>query len=105
MTNAQIIFNEAQRLADLGLIKYTGNEFKVEDACGNVIVCKETEDIHTYQVWKKLGFQVQRGQKAVTKLQIWKYTAKENEETGETDERMFMKVAAFFSRSQVEKIA
>ena len=105
MTNAQIIFNESQRLAELGAIAYTGRELKTEDAAGNVIVLRETEEIHTYQIWKRMGYQVQRGQKAITKLQIWKYAEKENEETGETDARMFMKVAAFFSRSQVERIA
>jgi len=66
-----------------------------------------TEEIHTFQKWKSLGYAVKRGEKAVTKLTIWKHTTKqitlENGETAE-DTRMFMKTAAFFSTSQVEKI-
>lgn len=111
MTNAMIIFNEEQRLAEEGLIKYTGREYEAELDDGTKITIKETEAIHTYQHWKSLGFQVQKGQKAVANIQIWKYTSKlvEVENNGETTEeeksRMFMKTAAFFSASQVEKTA
>jgi len=105
MTNAQIVFNEAQRLAEEGLISYTGRTFKAQDMAGNEVTIRETEPIHTYQTWKGLGYQVQKGQKAVTKLTIWKHTSKKDDETGEEKSKMFMKTAAFFSLSQVEKTA
>lgn len=105
MTNAMIIFAESQRLAEEGQIAYTGRTFEMVDAEGNTITVKETEPIHTYLIWKELGYQVQKGQKAITKLTIWKHTAKVNEETGEQeDAKMFMKTAAFFSRAQVDEI-
>lgn len=66
-----------------------------------------TEEIHTFAKWKSLGYSVKKGEKCVVKLSIWKHTTKqitlENGETAE-DTRMFMKQAAFFSTSQVEKI-
>lgn len=107
MTNEQIIFGEAQRLAEQGVIQYTGREFTFEDADGNQTTIKETEEIHTYNAWKALGFQVQKGQKAVAQFPVWKFkSGKENEETGEKDrDKMFMKKASFFTRSQVEMIA
>lgn len=60
------------------------------------------EECHTYSKWKQLGYQVQRGSKAVFQATIWKHTTCERD--GEIEERMFMQKASFFSRSQVEKI-
>ena len=107
MTNAQIIFGEAQRLAEQGVIQYTGREFTFEDADGNQTIVKETEEIHTYNAWKALGFQVQKGQKAVAQFTLWKHcNGKVDEETGEEKPgKMFMKKASFFTREQVEAIA
>ncbi len=104
MTNEQIISSAAQQLAEAGAIKYTGRVFKLRDADGLEIELKETEAIHTYNAWKALGFQVQRGQKAVAKFTIWKHATKTDKETGEEESKMFMKTAAFFSASQVEPI-
>ena len=83
MTNEQIISNAAQQLAEAGAIKYTGRVYKARDAAGQVIELKETEAIHTYNAWRALGFQVQKGQKAVAKLTIWKHATKTDDETGE----------------------
>lgn len=107
MTNAQIIFGEAQRLAEQGIIQYTGREFTFEDADGNQTIVKETEPIHTYNAWKELGFQVQKGQKAVAQFSIWKHcNGKVDEETGEEKPgKMFMKKASFFTARQVQAIA
>lgn len=105
MTNAQIIFNESQRLAAEGIIKYTGRVFKMQDMAGNEVIVKETEEIHTYNAWKEMGYQVQKGQKAVASFVIWKYKSKIVEESGEEDATMFMKRASFFTAAQVEKIA
>ena len=112
MTNAQIIFNAEQVLAEQGKIAYTGRTFKAIDGAGNEVELKETEAIHTYQTWKSLGYQVKKGQKAVAKITIWKHTGAKVDtvktEDGEVDYidkgRMFMKTAAFFSAAQVEEI-
>lgn len=105
MTNAEMIFMAGQNLAEQGLIKYTGRTFDGVDGEGNPVQIKETEPIHTYTRWKEMGYQVQKGQKAVAKLTIWKHTTKKDKETGEETENMFMKTAAFFSLSQVQKLA
>lgn len=70
---------------------------------GNGVISAK-EEIHTFQKWKSLGYSVKRGEKAVTKLTIWKHTVKTDKESGEEETAMFMKTAAFFSTSQVEKI-
>ena len=105
MTNEQIIFNESQRLAKEGVIKYTGRVLKFVDMAGQEVIYKETEQIHTYNAWKDMGFQVQKGQKAVAQFVIWKYSGKINEETNEEEGRMFMKKASFFTIDQVKAIA
>lgn len=107
MTNADIIFKESQQLAKDGVIRYTGRVLQFKDDAGNVIEVHETEPIHTYNAWKELGFQVQKGQKAVAQFTIWKHkSGKVDEETGEQGkDKMFMKKASFFTRNQVEAIA
>lgn len=104
MTNKQIIFAEEQNLAEQGKIKYTGRTVVFQEMDGEPVEFKETEQIHTFAAWKELGYVVKKGQKAVAKFPIWKYVSKKNEETNKEDSKMFMKVAAFFSSSQVEKI-
>lgn len=104
MTNAQIIFVEAQRLAEEGIIKYTGRTFRGTNPAGEEVVIRETEPIHTFAAWKDLGYQVTKGSKAVTKLTIWKHSVKKDPETEVEKGRMFMKTAHFFSESQVTKI-
>ena len=105
MTNREIVFDRAQHLAEAGIIKYTGRVYNVKFEDGHEIRVKETEAIHTYQAWKELGFQVQKGQKAVDKFTIWKHVTRKNTETGEEIGKMILKTAAFFSQSQVEAIA
>ena len=105
MTNAQIIFIEGQKLAEAGIINYTGRVLKALNPAGEEVEVKETEQIHTYAAWKELGYQVQKGQKAVAKFPVWKYTSKKNEETGEEENaHMFMKTASFFRLEQVAPI-
>ena len=114
MTNQQIIFNAEQELAEQGLIKYTGRTFEMETTEGKKVTVKETEEIHTYNTWKELGYQVVKGQKAVAKITIWKHSKAKVETVPMQDGKeveyidhgkMFMKTAAFFSRGQVEAIA
>jgi hypothetical protein len=126
MTNAQIIYQVEQELAENGVIKYTGRILKAVNELGEEITIKETEPIHTYKEWQNLGMQVQKGQKAVAKFQIWMWAkgktkkltkaeadninsmvinadgskAQEGDEV-EGQGHYYMKEAAFFSASQV----
>lgn len=69
---------------------------------------------HTFDVWKKAGFTVRKGEKAAFKAAIWKYTAdggKDAETETETDAEevkagpdFIHKVSYFFGPSQVEKL-
>ena len=105
MTNEQIIFNESIELMKNGKIGTTGKQLEVEDENGNKMMINEPEDIHTFQAWKKLGYCVKKGEKAVSQFNIWKCVSKETENIdGMTEEqkRMFMKKASFFSTSQVQ---
>lgn len=103
MTNAQIILLESIKLLNDGVLNSTGRLFKTED--GKEFA--EPEPIHTFQAWKALGYSVKKGEKAIAKFPIWKYTSKKVEVEGKEEEKsnMFMKTAAFFKFSQVEKIA
>lgn len=103
MTNKQIIAMAAHNLAAEGIIGYTGRTFEGIDGDGNPVIIREPEEIHTYAKWAELGYQVQKGQKAVAKFAIWKYTTKKDKETGEEINSMFLKTAAFFSASQVQR--
>ena len=70
-------------------------------------VIDEGETIHTFDYWKKSGYIVKRGSKAVCALMIWKHTTKHTTNDDGTEEetgKLFMKKAYFFSSSQVEKI-
>ena len=105
MTNEMIIFNERIRLMKEGILQGTGNKIIVEDAEGNKLELEEPEEIHTFLGWKKLGFSVMKGQKAISKLVIWNHvTKKAKTEDEEDDEKMFQKLAFFFKASQVEPL-
>ena len=114
MTNNQIIFAAEQELAEQGIIKYTGRVLKMTTPEGMEIEIQETEALHTYKEWQQLGYQVQKGQKAITKLTIWNFTNKASKAVREAAEKegkeapatahYYMKESAFFSSSQVEPI-
>jgi len=107
MTNEQIIMNERFHLMEKGIIKGTGKFIKALIVNSEGIEEERNieipEEIHTYAHWRELGYQVQKGQKAIAKFGVWKYTEKEKE-NGEKDKRMFIKHSAFFAPSQVEVI-
>ena len=108
MTNAEIISNAQFALMDAGKIGSTGRTLEVRDEAGNIFTMPEPEPIHTFNYWKEIGYSVRKGEKAVTKLCIWKYTSKrKTDEDGneqEPESRMFMKTSAFFALSQVQPI-
>lgn len=112
MTNAQIIFNASQALAEAGKIAYTGREATFETPDGGTITIKETEALHTFTAWKQLGRQVKKGEHAIAQIDIWKQgkaskkAVEEAEKNGEEapEGRMFMKKAFFFTIRQTEPI-
>ena len=61
-----------------------------------------TEDVHTFQRWKAMGFMVKKGEKAVFKTTIWKAVPKKDEEN---EVKLFMRNAAFFKASQVQPLS
>ena len=91
MTNAEIIFRESMDLVKEGKLD---------------LINELPEPIHTFAVWKSLGYSVKKGEKAIAKITIWKYTSRKTEdENGEEIEtgKCFPKLSAFFKSSQVER--
>lgn len=107
MTNTMIIMNESVRLMNEGVLDGTGEFVTVESSDGTNKQLELPEEIHTFRGWKERGYAVKKGEKAIAKFPIWKHTSKKVEtEDGEEEEKtnMFMRTAAFFKFSQVEKI-
>jgi len=111
MTNEQIIFEQGQRLAEAGLIAYTGRQLTVETIDGHEITIKETEPIHTFNWWKEHGLKVKKGEHAIAKFLIWKHSGAKQEslqmEDGTSMDyidhgKMFMKMSAFFKKYYAE---
>lgn len=76
MTNEMIIFNARLALMEDGKIGGTGRMMEIEDEDGEKRKIEEPEEIHTFLIWKELGFSVKKGEKAIAKFDIWKYTQK-----------------------------
>ncbi len=110
MTNEQIILQQQFRLMRDGIIGSTGKTVYVEGDNGEKEAYPEPEPIHTYAGWKRLGFQVRKGQKAIACFPVWKHTdvpLKTDDSTGEcieAGERMFLTKAFWFSRDQCDHI-
>lgn len=98
------------------IIERAKNQLLVEGKIGSNTVTTEygevevPEEIHTFAMWKSLGYKVKKGEKAIAKFSIWKYVTKKSKEKQENEEeeaensRMFMKASSFFKFSQVEKV-
>ena len=92
MTNAEIIYMESIELVKQGVLK---------------AIAGQPEPIHTFAKWKSMGYSVKKGEKAIAKITIWKYTSrtKTDDDGNEIDDsKCFPKVSAFFKTSQVEKV-
>ena len=104
MTNAMIILLEQVKLHEAGVLNATGKMLEMID--GTEI--PEIEPIHTYFHWKNLGYQVKRGEHAVAKFPVWKYTKGKKKDMSEEEAQAkgfcFMKMSSFFSERQVEPI-
>lgn len=67
-----------------------------------------TEEMHTFEKWKSLGYSVKKGEKSEIKFPIWKYSNRKKSDKTEEEENekssgyCFMKMSAFFLESQVE---
>lgn len=63
------------------------------------------EELHTFAEWKHLGFSVKKGEKARCKIAIWNKSIKKKKDTEneeEDDGYFYTKVAAFFTKNQVQ---
>ena len=99
MTNFQIIANAA---VFEGL--YT------EDEALAILEEQGELPLHTFAEWKKRGYIVRKGQRAVLTCQIWRFKGKGKPvEPSEDDEKnrrdFYMTKAFFFGPEQVEQIA
>ncbi len=96
VSNREIVFGEQARLFEEGIIGLD------EDGM--------FEPLLTYAEWKKRGFQVRKGERAIAKFGIWKpKTRKQKEEDEQSTKSVktngfFLKTSAFFIRRQVEPI-
>lgn len=110
MTNQQIILENRIFLMQEGILKGTDEIITVQNDDGSESQIQMPEEIHTYNAWKRLGYQVQKGEHAVAKFPIWKYKTnkKQDDEAGDDEKpqagRMFKKVAFFFTIDQVKAI-
>lgn len=59
--------------------------------------------VHTYSEWKRLGYQVKKGEKAKLKILLWKHSSKKNADDKD-ETHMFMSNAYMFTFEQVEKM-
>lgn len=106
MTNEQIILNVRLQLMEEGKIGSTGRFFEMQGQDGTRKKVPEPEEIHSFSRWKECGYGVKKGEKAIAKVEIWKYAESKKPESDEeeTKERIFKKSAFFFSASQVEPL-
>ena len=107
MTNEMIIFMKRCELMEQGIIGGTGRlvEIEINDELRRL---EEPEEIHTYEYWKKIGYQVRKGEKSQIKFTIWTYKkgkAQIDEETGEevSKGRLYPRQASFFTIAQCDK--
>lgn len=112
MTNADIILQNRVFLMEQEVIKgVPGTALLWKDDQGEREILMP-EEIRTFNEWKRLGFQVQKGQHAVAKFQIWmpkkgrKMAADEDPEKDEEQmaKNFYKKVAFFFTKDQVKEV-
>jgi len=61
------------------------------------------EEVNTFAGWKREGYDITKGSKALFKTRIWKPTMLTDKTTGEKANRLIMVNASFFGVSQVQK--
>lgn len=71
MTNEKrVLLHRIELMAD-GQLSPVSNELKKYNIGKREYICHEPEMIDTFQGWKKRGFYVKRGQKAITFLKLY----------------------------------
>ena len=110
VTNKVLIMIESVKLMEQGILKGSGVYGQTPE--GKMI--EFPEEIHTYQAWKSLGYQVKRGEKAIAQFPIWKYVSgikkqnisevREDADIEKNKAYCRMVTSSFFKSSQVEKI-
>lgn len=110
MTNNEIIENASYELMANGIID-CARTIMGTNQDGEEVEIPIPEDIHTYAGWKALGRQVQKGQKSIATIRIWKYVAKKKKAEKKKDDSeetqgasMFLTNAYFFKECQTEPI-
>lgn len=118
MTNTEIIMQNRVFLMEQGVIKgIEGTRMLWKDEEGEREI-QMPEEIRTFDDWKRMGYMVQKGQKAIARFQIWMPKKKkkkekeaeperndvEAEEKEESAKGFYKKVAFFFSLDQVKPI-
>ena len=108
MTNEMIILTESVKLMEDGIIKGTG-EFVEVEINGEIKKFEIPEEIHTYERWRKMGYQVQRGETSFIKFKVWFFTGGNgrNQELEETESaqqhgKCYMRMTSFFTKDQVK---
>lgn len=110
MTNAMIMMVETQKLAEAGVLKYTGKIFTGVNVLGEEVQIQEVEPIHTVKIWNRLGYKVKRGEHAKAKFAIWFYQKgkkpkdEDEEKAMQKGGKCYMKTASWFTAEQVEKV-
>ena len=72
MTNAEIIFRESVPLAEKGILEYEDDGFP--------------EPILSFDGWRRLGYSVMKGEKAIAAFHIWVYKPKKAKKEAEIEE-------------------
>ena len=103
-----IIQMETSKLAEAGVLKYTGRVYKGLNIAGEEVEIKEIEPIHTFNGWKELGYRVKKGEKSKIKFKIWFWGKGKKKETEDGEEETrgncYMRTAAWFTMNQVERM-
>lgn len=92
MTNAEIIYSEAVM-----------NGLWTEEEMVALVNEYGALPLHTFQMWKHMGYKVKKGEHARITTQLWKYQTKENEK-GEKEEKCFLCKSHLFTNEQVERM-
>lgn len=87
MTNNMIILLKSIDLMEAGILKGTGVKAMIETNEGEKEI-ELPEEIHTFAMWKQMGYRVKRGSHAVAQFPIWKYTKKKISEDEAQEKRL-----------------
>lgn len=109
MTNEMIILVESVKLMEEGILKGTG-KFAEAEINGKIEKFEIPEEIHTYERWKKMGYQVQKGEKSNIKFMVWYYNNRgknqdvedEAENNNKKYGKCYMRMTSFFTADQVK---